>query len=154
MERKILRAGYGEIIDYLQGAKPAMVHMGFVMPYMLEVALRGITDKERLVILVDVLLSYKGEEVENILREFYRYRDVIENGRVCDIPLVDFARLNSEEVANALLALGCPDEKTKQSENKELVKATAALFCPVPDFVDALRVEGFDIIEQGSTKKK
>lgn len=154
MERKILRAGYGEIIDYLQGDKPAMVHMGFVMPYMLEVALRGITDKERLVILVDVLLSYKGEEVENILREFYRYRDVIENGRVCDIPLVDFARLNSEEVANALLAIGCPDEKTKQSENKELVKATAALFCPVPDFVDALRVEGFDIIEQGSTKKK
>lgn len=149
MERKILRAGYGEIIDYMQGEKHDDVHMGLGldMPYMLEVALRGVSDEERLVMLVDVLLSYKGNEVEKFLGQFFRYRNVILNGRVCDIPLVDFARLNSEEVANALLAMGCSDEKTEQSEKREIVEATAALFGPEQDIVRSLKEAGLDILQ-------
>ena len=147
MEREILRAGYGEVVDYLQSDRRASVLMGFEMPYMLEVSLRGMSDSERLVILVDVLLNYKGTEVERILSLFQGYQNVIKNGRVCDIPLACFARLNSEEMANALLAMGCPDEKTEQSENVDIVKGTAELFGQVTSFADALKQDGLGIIQ-------
>ena len=56
----------------------------------------------------------------------------IMNARIGNVPIIAFAKLNSPEMAEALIEKGAADIETEVSKNKELVLELSRLFDCVP----------------------
>lgn len=127
-EDDIIRVGLGDLIEYIHGSSRKYITLGIDldMQYMTEKSVRSSSKKELVAMLADFLLNYKGNEAQSHLYWLGRDPKVV-NGRICDIPLMAFAKLNSPEIATQLAQLGAEDIKTTQSENKDLVVLTAQI---------------------------
>lgn len=126
----IVRVGYGDILDYIRSTcKNYIDHaIDFDMPNITERAVVGRSDKEKVLMLVDFIINYKGEQIDNHMHRFNTNADdKLLNSRISNIPLLAFAKLNSDEIVEKLQSMGANDVSTEQSENEELVKATAEL---------------------------
>lgn len=122
----VIRVGLGDLIDYINGESRKYIAQGIDldMQYMTEKSARGSSKKELVAMLADFLLNYRGNNAQSHLYWLGRDSKVV-NGRICDIPLMTFAKLNSPELAAQLAQLGAEDIKTAQSENEDLVVSTA-----------------------------
>ena len=125
----IIRVGLGDIADYIQGPSHKYIShaIDFDMQYMTENAVRGSTKKELVAMLADFILNYRGNDVQSHLNWLANDSKVI-NGRICNIPIIEFAKLNNPEVVTLLSQLGAEDIKTSQSENKDAVESVAKMF--------------------------
>lgn len=128
IENSIVRVGMGEIIDYVSSNRHKNLIQGIKLDidYLTERSAYGINEKEKLLMLADLIINYKGKSFVNHL---YWFKDKkVLNGRICDIPLTAFAKLNSQEIVSKLILMGAEDISTKQSQSTELVESIAQLF--------------------------
>lgn len=143
MEKEV-RAGYGDIIDYLQSGKREMLHQGlkFDIAWFTEKAVSGCSPVENICMFTDFVSNYKGSDIELHLSEFQCYGDLsleeLVRAKICNIPLIEFAKLNSPSMVSALKDLGAEEIVTEESQNADLVRETAALFGLLPSKQDPL----------------
>lgn len=127
-EDDIIRVGLGELVEYVKGSSRKYIAQAIDldMQYMTEKSVHGSSKKELVIMLADFVLNYKGDDAQSHLFWLGRDHNVV-NGRICDIPIIKLAKLNSSEIATQLSQLGAEDVKTTQSEDRDLVASVANL---------------------------
>lgn len=88
------------------------------LSFLTETTLSLRSKEEKVILLAAFLLKYKGVDADSHLYWFKNDKDVI-NARICDIPLIEFAKLNNEELAQIFADIGV--EETIQPENKNYI---------------------------------
>lgn len=128
-EDGIVNVELKDIIKYLEGPshKKMTQALDFDMEYMTELSTNGSTKKELTTLLADFVINYKGDNASSHLLWLCNDNDVT-NGKICNIPIIEFAKLNSPEMVDQLHQFGAEDVKDAQLENKDNVIEIAKLF--------------------------
>lgn len=97
------------------------------MQYLTEKALIGRTEHEKILMLADFILNYKGDEIDGHLFWFQNHvNKSMLNCKILNTSLITLAKLNSDTMVQKLLAMGANDVL---DENIENTKVVAKLFC-------------------------
>lgn len=123
----VIKVELGDVIDYIKGPcrKYMAVAIDLDIKNMTEESIRGSSQKELLIMLLDFVLNYKGKDAKGHLA-FLTQDSKILNGRVCDIPVIEFAKLNSSEIVSLLSQLGAENIKSHKSKSKVSLIITIA----------------------------
>lgn len=153
----VVKVGITDLIEFLESSKYKNIAMAVDsgIPYLAEKNIYNCSPKELVIMLTYFALNYHGNSIQRYLAYFGNDNAII-NGRIYDVPVIEFAKLNSPEMVANLSSLGAKDIKTKQSENKEAVISIAKMLgynqernISTSDALDVLN----DILEGSTTEK-
>lgn len=153
----VVKVGITDLIEFLESSKYKNIAMAVDsdIPYLVEKTIYSSSSKELIIMLAYFTLNYHGNSIQRYLTYFGNDNAII-NGRIYDVPVIEFAKLNSPEMVANLSSLGAKDIKTKQSENQEAVISIANMLgynqernISTSDTLDVLN----DILEGFTTEK-
>ena len=108
-EDGIIRIGIGDIINYIYSDAYNIMKEAIIydMAYFTEKVANKKSPKELALMLMDFLLFYEGRNSNRHLSYLCgtnpRRAEKILNSMICNIPIIEFAKLNNEDLANILM---------------------------------------------------
>lgn len=113
---------FGDLIDFIstENYKRNVKGIEVSSYHIIKVLIENSCDKEKVLSLIFFLCNYQQNDMEDRLRDLVLPSEIM-NARLCDIPILTFAKLKRPEIVNTLIEKGAYDISTSACKNKGLI---------------------------------